>query len=63
MTFQSKPNNKKSQIYIFFSKKSFGKQTEKQVDALESLHLSNKKDELNQIKSILTQNHMNDLIL
>ena len=32
------------------------KQTEKQVDALKSLNLSNKIDKLNQIKSIFPQN-------
>ena len=39
------------------------KQTEKQVDALKSLNLSNKIDELNQIKTIFPQNQINYLIL
>ena len=42
--------------------KVFEKQTEKQVGALKSLDLYNKKDELKQIDDIFSQNLMNDLI-
>ena len=42
--------------------KAFEKQTEKQVDAIKSLDISNKKVELKQIESIFPQNLMNDLI-
>ena len=42
--------------------KAFGKQTEKQVGALKSLDLSNKKDELKQIEGIFPQNLMNSFI-
>ena len=42
--------------------KAFEKQTEKQVGALKSLDLSNKKDELKQIEGIFPQNLMNGLI-
>ena len=42
--------------------KAFEKQTEKQVGALKSLDLSNKKDELKQIEGIFPQNLINDLI-
>ena len=41
--------------------KAFEKQTEKQVGALKSLALSNKKDELKQIEGIFPQNLMSDL--
>ena len=39
-----------------------GKQVENQLLALKSLKISNKTDELNQIKSIFPQNQINDLI-
>ena len=42
--------------------KTFEKQKEKQVDALKSMDLCNKKDELKQIEVIFPQNLMNDLI-
>ena len=42
--------------------KAFEKQTEKQVDTITSLDISNKKDELKQVESIFLQNLMNDLI-
>lgn len=42
--------------------KALEKQTKKQVDALKFLNLSNKEDELKQIKHILAQNQLNDLI-
>ena len=42
--------------------KAFEKQTEKQVGAIKSLELSNKKDELKQIEGIFSQNLANDLI-
>ena len=45
-----------------FLGKSFEEQKEKQVGALKSLELSNKKDQLKQIESILPQNLMNNLI-
>ena len=38
------------------------KQTEDQVDALWSLNISDKTDELKQIKSVFPQNQMNDFI-
>ena len=41
---------------------SFKKQREKQVDPIKFLDISNKTDELKQIKSIFPQNKMNDLI-
>ena len=41
---------------------AFEKQTEKQVDAIKSLEISNKKDELKQIETMLKQNLMEDLI-
>ena len=43
--------------------KTFEKQTEKQVAAVKSLDISNKKDELKQIENIFPQILMNDLIL
>ena len=42
--------------------KAFVKQTDKQVGALKSLDLSNKKDELKQIEGIFPQNMTNDLV-
>ena len=39
------------------------KQTEEQVDALWSLNISDKTDELKQIKSIFPQNQVNNFIL
>ena len=42
--------------------KAFVKQTEKQVDFINSLHISNNKDESKQTESILIQNLMNDFI-
>ena len=42
--------------------KAFEKQTEKQVSALKSLDLFNKKDELKQIEDVFPQNLMNDLV-
>ena len=39
--------------------KAFEKQTEKQVDAIKSLDIYNKKDELKQIETIFPQNLMN----
>ena len=41
--------------------KAFDKQTKKQVYALKSLNLSNKTDELKQIKGIFPKNLLNDL--
>ena len=41
--------------------KALEKQTEKQVDALKSLKLSDKSDELKQIEGILAKNLLNDL--
>ena len=43
-------------------RKDFEKQTKKQVGAIKSLDLSNRKDELKQIGGIFPQNLMNDLI-
>ena len=43
--------------------KAFEKQTEKQVSALNSLDLSNKKDELKQIEGGFPQNLMNDFVV
>ena len=42
--------------------KVFEKQTEKQVGAIKSLDVFNKKDKLKQIDGIFPQNLMNDLI-
>ena len=42
--------------------KAFEKQKEKQADAIKSLDISNKKDELKHIESISPQNLLNDLI-
>ena len=42
--------------------KAFEKQTERQVSALKSLDISNKKYKLKQIEGIFPQNFMNDLI-
>ena len=42
--------------------KAFEKQTERQVSALKSLSISNKKYKLKQIEGIFPQNFMNDLI-
>ena len=42
--------------------KAFVKQTEKQVDFINSLDISNKKDESKQTESIFLQNLMNDFI-
>ena len=42
--------------------KAFEKQTEKQVNALKSLNISDKKNELKQIEDIFSQNLFNDLI-
>ena len=41
---------------------SFEKQTEKQLDAIKSLEISNKKEELKEIESIFPQNLANNLI-
>ena len=46
----------------FLLRKAFEKQTEKQVGSLDSLDLSNKKDELKEIESIFLQNLMNGLV-
>ena len=62
-TFQSEPNNRTSQIYIFLLGKALEKQTEKQTDTLKYLNFFNKKDESNQIKKIYSQNQINDLII
>ena len=43
--------------------KALEKQTNKQGDALKSLKLFNRVDELNQIKSIFLENQLNDLII
>ena len=42
--------------------KAFEKQTQKQVDAIKSLDVSGKKDELKQIENIFSENLMNELI-
>ena len=42
--------------------KAFEKQTQKQVDAIKSLDISGKKDELKQIENIFSENLMNELI-
>ena len=42
--------------------KAFEKQTEKQVNALKSLNISDKKNELKQIEDVFSQNLFNDLI-
>ena len=42
--------------------KAFKKRTEKQIDAIKSLDISNKKDEIKQIESTFPLNLMNDLI-
>ena len=42
--------------------KAFEKQTKKQVAAIQSLDISNKKDELEQTDNIFPQNLMNDLV-
>ena len=43
--------------------KGFEKQTEKQVDALKSLNLPNKIDELKQVESTFPKNQFNDLMI
>ena len=43
--------------------KAFLKKTKKQTDALKSLNISNKIDELKQIESISLQNRLNNLII
>ena len=43
--------------------KGFEKQTEKQVDALKSLNLPNKIDELKQVESTFPKNQLNDLMI
>ena len=43
-------------------RKAFEKQTQKQVDAIKSLDISGKKDELKQIENIFSENLMNELI-
>ena len=43
--------------------KALGKQTEKQIDALKSLNLSNKTNELKQIECIFPKNLLNDLVI
>lgn len=43
--------------------KDLEKQTKKQVDALKSLNLPNKIDELKEIESIFQQNQLNGLII
>ena len=53
-------NREAAKIYLLG--KAFEKQTEKQVSALKSLDLSNKKDELKQFEGIFSQNLMNNLI-
>ena len=42
--------------------KAFEKQMQKQVDAIKSLDISGKKDELKQIENIFSENLMNELI-
>ena len=42
--------------------KAFEKQTQKQVDAIKSLDISGKKDELKQIENIFSENLINELI-
>ena len=50
--------------FTYFSLgKALEKQTEKQVDALKSLNLSSKTDELKQIEGIFPKNLFNDLII
>ena len=61
------PSNKRQiieQINFAYSPlgKPFEKEIEKQVGAIESLDLSDKKDELKQIEGIFSQYLMNDLI-
>ena len=43
--------------------KGFEKQTEKQVDALKSLNLPNKIDELKQVEITFPKNQLNDLMI
>ena len=50
------------QVYILSFRKSFRKTNKKQVDALKSLNLSNKTDELKLIECIFPKNWINDLI-
>ena len=61
------PSNQKqiieqSKFAYSHSGKAFEKQTERQVSALKSLDISNKKYKLKQIEGIFPQNFMNDLI-
>ena len=44
-------------------RKALEKQTEQQFDALKSLNVFNKTDELKQIDSTFTRNFLNDLIV
>ena len=61
------PSNQKqiieqSKFAYSHSGKAFEKQTERQVSALKSLDISNKKHKLKQIEGIFPKNFMNDLI-
>ena len=48
--------------YLLIKEKAFEKQTEKQVGTLQSLDLSNEKDEIKQTDGIYPQNLMNALL-
>ena len=61
------PSNQKqiieqSKFACSHSGKAFEKQTERQVSALKSLDISNKKYKLKQIEGIFPKHFMNDLI-
>ena len=61
-TNQSQMKERAKFTYSPFGK-TLEKQTKKQVDTLNSLVPSNKRDELKQIESIFPKNLMNDLII
>ena len=58
-----KGNSRASQIFIFSFRKAYEKQKEKLVDALKSLNLSDKTDELKWFESIFPKKVLNDLII
>ena len=55
-------NNRQAKFAYSPLRKAFEKQIEKQIDTLNSLDISKKKDELKQIKDIFSQNLMNYLV-
>ena len=63
ITFWSKKNDRTATFTYSLLGKALEKQTKKQVDALKSLKISNKMDELRQIENTFPQNQRNDLIL